>query len=64
MIINSVLVDFYISIPSRLDYIISKGAIVTFTRALSNQLVKKGICVNAVAAGPVWMLLVATGVSE
>ncbi|KAJ0132621.1 Peroxisomal biogenesis factor 6 [Fusarium oxysporum f. sp. albedinis] len=64
VIINSASVDSYIGAPSRLDYATSKGAVVAFTRALSNQLVKKGIRVNAVAAGPVWTPLVATGVSE
>jgi NAD(P)-dependent dehydrogenase (short-subunit alcohol dehydrogenase family) len=64
VIINSASVDSYIGVPSRLDYATSKGAVVAFTRALSNQLVKKGIRVNAVAAGPVWTPLVATGVSE
>ncbi|CAI6079341.1 unnamed protein product [Clonostachys chloroleuca] len=64
VIINSASVDSYIGVPSRLDYATSKGAVVAFTRALSNQLVKKGIRVNAVAAGPVWTPLMATGVSE
>lgn len=54
-IINSASVDSYIGAPTRLDYATSKGAIVAFTRALSNQLIQtKGIRVNAVAAGPVW----------
>lgn len=30
-----------------------------FTRALSNQLVRRGIRVNAVAAGPTWTPLIA-----
>jgi NAD(P)-dependent dehydrogenase (short-subunit alcohol dehydrogenase family) len=64
VIVNSASVDSYIGVPSRLDYATSKGAVVAFTRALSNQLVKKGIRVNAVAAGPVWTPLLATGVSE
>jgi len=63
-IINSASVDSYIGVPSRLDYATSKGAVVAFTRALSNQVVKKGIRVNAVASGPVWTPLAATGVSE
>ncbi|KAI1641737.1 NAD(P)-binding protein [Daldinia loculata] len=63
-IINSASVDTYIGTPSRVDYAASKGAVIAFTRALSNQLVKKGIRVNAVAIGPVWPPLVATGVSE
>ncbi len=64
VIINSASVDSYIGVPSRLDYTTSKGAIIAFTRGLSNELVKKGIRVNAVAAGPVWTPLVATGVSK
>ncbi|CAH0019608.1 unnamed protein product [Clonostachys rhizophaga] len=35
------------------DYCATKGAIVSFTRGLAKQLVKKGIRVNAVAPGPV-----------
>jgi NAD(P)-dependent dehydrogenase (short-subunit alcohol dehydrogenase family) len=63
-IINSASVDSYLGVPSRLDYAVSKGAVVAFTRALSNQLVKRGIRVNAVAAGPTWTPLLATGVSK
>jgi NAD(P)-dependent dehydrogenase (short-subunit alcohol dehydrogenase family) len=37
-----------------LDYAASKGAIVTFTKGLAQELIKKGIRVNAVAPGPVW----------
>jgi len=63
-IINSASVDSYIGVPSRLDYATTKGAIIAFTRSLSNDLVKKGIRVNAVAAGPVWTPLVASGVDK
>ncbi|OAQ74368.1 oxidoreductase, short-chain dehydrogenase/reductase family [Pochonia chlamydosporia 170] len=63
-IINSASVDSYIGVPSRLDYATTKGAITAFTRSLSNDLVKKGIRVNAVAAGPVWTPLVASGVDK
>lgn len=59
-IINSTLVDAYIDVLTRLDYAASKGAIVAFTRALSNQPVKRGIRVNAVAGGPTWTPLLAT----
>jgi len=58
-IINSTSVDAYIGVPTRVDYAASKGAIVAFTRALSNQLVKRGIRVNAVAAGPTWTPMLA-----
>jgi NAD(P)-dependent dehydrogenase (short-subunit alcohol dehydrogenase family) len=36
------------------DYASTKGAINTFTKCLAQQLIKKGIRVNAVAPGPVW----------
>lgn len=37
-----------------LDYSASKGAIHAFTKALAQQLVEKGIRVNAVSPGPIW----------
>jgi NAD(P)-dependent dehydrogenase (short-subunit alcohol dehydrogenase family) len=37
-----------------LDYSATKGAIHAFTKSLAQNLVKKGIRVNAVAPGPVW----------
>ncbi|KAM3530997.1 hypothetical protein MY4038_004669 [Beauveria bassiana] len=63
-IINSASVDSYIGVPSRLDYATSKGAVVAFTRSLSNELIKKGIRVNAVAAGPVWTPMLASSVDN
>jgi len=36
------------------DYSSTKGAINAFTKALAQDLVEKGIRVNAVAPGPVW----------
>jgi NAD(P)-dependent dehydrogenase (short-subunit alcohol dehydrogenase family) len=39
---------------SLLDYSMTKGGIHAFTRALSANLVPRGIRVNAVAPGPVW----------
>jgi len=37
-----------------IDYASTKGAIHAFTKSLAQNLVKKGIRVNAVAPGPVW----------
>ncbi|HEX2892311.1 SDR family oxidoreductase [Vineibacter terrae] len=37
-----------------LDYSMTKGGIHAFTRALSAQLIERGIRVNAIAPGPVW----------
>ena len=57
-IINMASVNHYIGRPDLLDYTSTKGAIVAFTRGLSNQVVGEGIRVNAIAPGPVWTPLV------
>lgn len=45
--------------PELLDYTATKGAIIAFMRALSNQVVgEKGIRCNAVAPGPIWTPLI------
>ncbi|MBA3627822.1 MAG: SDR family NAD(P)-dependent oxidoreductase, partial [Chloroflexi bacterium] len=45
--------------PSLLAYATTKGALVTYSKALSAMLAPKGIRVNVVAPGPVWTPLVA-----
>ncbi|KAL9001163.1 MAG: hypothetical protein Q9169_000347 [Polycauliona sp. 2 TL-2023] len=57
-IINCASVNAYIGRPDLLDYTSTKGAIVSFTRGLSNQQIGFGIRVNAVAPGPVWTPLI------
>lgn len=53
-IINTASIVAYHSSPYLLDYSATKGAVVSFTRALSGNLISKGIRVNAVAPGPIW----------
>jgi len=57
-IINTTSVTAYRGSPELLDYSATKGAIVSFTRALAHALVEKGIRVNAVAPGPIWTPLI------
>ncbi|AFZ60649.1 SDR family oxidoreductase [Anabaena cylindrica FACHB-243] len=57
-IINTTSVTAYKGSAQLLDYSSTKGAIVAFTRSLSQNLVSKGIRVNAVAPGPIWTPLI------
>ncbi|MFJ4880484.1 SDR family oxidoreductase [Streptomyces sp. NPDC088745] len=57
-IINTTSVQAYQPSPQLLDYAMTKGAIVTFTKGLAQMLVDRGIRVNAVAPGPVWTPLI------
>lgn len=57
-IVNSTSVTAYKGSPQLLDYSTTKGAIVAFTRSLSQALVEKGIRVNGVAPGPIWTPLI------
>jgi NAD(P)-dependent dehydrogenase (short-subunit alcohol dehydrogenase family) len=52
-IINTTSVTAYKGSPMPLDYASTKGAIVAFTRSLSQALVQQGIRVNGVAPGPI-----------
>src|SRR5919112_1549292 len=57
-IINTTSVTAYQGSPELLDYSSTKGAIVAFTRSLSQALAEKKIRVNAVAPGPIWTPLI------
>jgi NAD(P)-dependent dehydrogenase (short-subunit alcohol dehydrogenase family) len=58
VIVNTTSVTAYRGSPALIDYSATKGAIVAFTRSLSQALVDKGIRVNAVAPGPIWTPLI------
>jgi NAD(P)-dependent dehydrogenase (short-subunit alcohol dehydrogenase family) len=57
-IINTTSVTAYKGHKTLLDYSSTKGAIVSFTRSLSEALSEEGIRVNAVAPGPIWTPLI------
>lgn len=63
-IINNASIDAYTGPPTHIDYAATKGAVVSLTRALSNNLVQKGMRVNAVAPGPVWTPFIATSMGK
>ncbi len=57
-IVNTTSVTAYKGNEQLIDYSSTKGAIVAFTRSLSQSLVSKQIRVNAVAPGPIWTPLI------
>ncbi|KAK0554751.1 hypothetical protein OC846_000565 [Tilletia horrida] len=64
-VINNASVNHYIGKPELIDYTATKGAIVAFTRALSNNVAGRlGINVNAVAPGPIWTPLIVSTMTE
>jgi NAD(P)-dependent dehydrogenase (short-subunit alcohol dehydrogenase family) len=57
-IINTTSVTAYRGSGHLIDYSATKGAIVAFTRSLSQALAERGIRVNGVAPGPIWTPLI------
>ena len=63
-VVNTTSVQAYQPNETLLAYATTKGAIVTFTKALSSMAIKQGIRVNAVAPGPVWTPLIPSTMPE
>ena len=57
-IINVASIQAYQPSGRLLAYATTKGAIVTFTKALAELAIKQGVRVNAVAPGPIWTPLI------
>jgi NAD(P)-dependent dehydrogenase (short-subunit alcohol dehydrogenase family) len=57
-VVNTTSITAFRGSPKLVDYASTKGAIVAFTRSLAEQLVDKGVRVNAVAPGPIWTPLI------
>jgi Dehydrogenases with different specificities (related to short-chain alcohol dehydrogenases) len=57
-IINTTSITAYKGDAMLIDYSSSKGAVVTFTRSLSESLVRLGVRVNGIAPGPIWTPLI------
>jgi NAD(P)-dependent dehydrogenase (short-subunit alcohol dehydrogenase family) len=58
VIINTASIQAFDPSPNLLAYAPTKAAIVSFTKALSQMAIGKGVRVNAVAPGPVWTPLI------
>ncbi|MDB4938995.1 MAG: dehydrogenase [Labilithrix sp.] len=57
-IINTSSIQAYQPTAAILDYAATKGAIVTFTKGLAEEVIERGIRANSVAPGPVWTPLI------
>lgn len=57
-IVNTTSITAFRGEPSLIDYSSTKGAILSFTRALAGSLAEEGIRVNAIAPGPIWTPLI------
>jgi NAD(P)-dependent dehydrogenase (short-subunit alcohol dehydrogenase family) len=63
-IINTASVQAYKPSGMLLAYATTKGAIITFSKALSELAIERGVRVNVVAPGPVWTPLIPTTMPE
>ena len=63
-IINVASIQAYDPSHAILDYAATKGAIVTFTKGLAEEVVERGIRANVVAPGPVWTPIIAQSFDE
>ncbi len=57
-IINTASIQAYQPSPELLAYAATKGAIVTFSKALAPMAMERGVRVNVVAPGPIWTPLI------
>ncbi|MEW4223619.1 SDR family oxidoreductase [Rossellomorea marisflavi] len=57
-IINTASITAYKGSKDLIDYSATKGAIVSFTRSLADNIASRGIRVNGVAPGPIWTPLI------
>ena len=60
-VITTASIQAYDPSPMLLDYATTKAGIVAYTKALSQQLIKKGVRANVVAPGPFWTVLQPSG---
>jgi len=60
-IINTASIQAYDPSESLVDYATTKAGIVAFSKALSKQMIEKGVRVNVVAPGPFWTPLQPSG---
>src|SRR5690606_26569195 len=64
VIINTSSIQAYQPTPQLLAYASTKGAIVTYSKALSGLVIDRGVRVNVVAPGPVWTPLIPSTMKE